>query len=66
MKTDDNTIARDFVLRREEAARVLGISTRTLTRLEKIGKAPPRTTISERCFGYRQSSLTEYLNQRTA
>lgn len=62
--SENNTV--DFVRRREEAAKMLGISTRTLARMEKDGKAPARTQITNRCFGYRHSVLSAFLNSRTA
>ena len=65
MATDNGTTI-DYVRRRDEAAKVLGISTRTLARMEKLGKAPQRTQITERCFGYRDSVLKDFLNSRTA
>lgn len=56
----------DFVRSREETARMLNMSTRTLHRLEKAGKAPRMTRITERVIGYRDSSIREFLDAKTA
>ena len=41
----------NFVRSREETARMLNMSTRTLHRLEKASKAPRMTRITERVIG---------------
>jgi predicted DNA-binding transcriptional regulator AlpA len=56
----------DYVRTRKEAAALLRVSLRTLTRMEQSGKAPKRTKITDRIYGYRDSSITEFLNSRTA
>ena len=55
----------DFVRTRQETAKILGISVRTLTRLEQRGEAPPRVKISDRIIGYRTSAIDQFLNART-
>jgi predicted DNA-binding transcriptional regulator AlpA len=55
----------DYVRRRDEAAKILGISTRTLARMEKNGKAPARTQITDRIVGYRDSAIRAYLDSKT-
>lgn len=56
----------DYVRKRKDAAKILGISVRTLTRMEARGEAPPRIHISPRVTGYRDSALNEFLKSRTA
>jgi predicted DNA-binding transcriptional regulator AlpA len=55
----------DRVRRRDEAAEILGISTRTLMRLEKAGNAPARVQLSERVIGYRDSAIRAFLDSKT-
>jgi predicted DNA-binding transcriptional regulator AlpA len=50
---------------REETARILNMSTRTLIRLEKEGRAPQLTRLSERCMGYRDSAIKSFLDSLT-
>jgi predicted DNA-binding transcriptional regulator AlpA len=59
----DNVI--DYVRRRNEAAKILGMSTRTLARLEKEGRAPKRVQLSDRIYGFRDSAILEYLNSKS-
>jgi predicted DNA-binding transcriptional regulator AlpA len=54
----------DFVRSRKDTAKILNVSERTLSRMEAMGKAPRRTQISERCHGFRQSHIDEFLNGR--
>jgi predicted DNA-binding transcriptional regulator AlpA len=56
----------DFVRRPQETARIFGVSQRTLRRMELRGDAPPRTKITERIFGYRDSEIEKFLNSRVA
>jgi predicted DNA-binding transcriptional regulator AlpA len=56
----------DLVRSRREIADLLGISVRTLTRMETRGEMPPRTRISDRRFGYRDSVIKQFLDARTA
>ena len=56
----------DFVRSRDETAKILNMSTRTLARLEKTGNAPTRTQLSERICGYRDSAIRQYLDSKTA
>jgi predicted DNA-binding transcriptional regulator AlpA len=62
--TENNTV--DFVRSRSETAKILNVSTRTLARLEKQGRAPRRTQITDRICGYRDSAIRQYLDARTA
>ena len=55
----------DFVRSRAETAKILNTSTRTLARWEKLGMAPRRTQLSDRIFGYRDSSIREFLDAKT-
>jgi predicted DNA-binding transcriptional regulator AlpA len=55
----------DQVRTREEFAGMLGISLRTLCRMEQNGEAPPRVQISATRYGYRQSVIDKFLNQGT-
>jgi predicted DNA-binding transcriptional regulator AlpA len=64
MTTENSVI--DYVRTRRETAKILGISVRTLTRLEQRGEAPPRIKISDRIIGYRSSAINQFLNARTA
>ena len=56
----------DYLRSRKETAKILNTSTRTLARWEKLGMAPRRTQLSERIFGYRDSSIKEFLDSKTA
>lgn len=64
MTTKEDSI--DFVRSRAEAARILGISTRTLARMEANGMAPARVRITDRIVGYRQSAIDQFLAERAA
>ena len=64
MTTANNAI--DYVRRKNEAAKICGVSPRTLDRLAKLGKGPARTRITERIIGYRDSALKTFLDSRTA
>lgn len=55
----------DAVMTREETARSLRVSLRTLRRMEKNGEAPTRTKITERISGYRVSVINAFLAERT-
>ena len=55
----------DRVLDRMETAAILGISKRTLQRMETRGAAPARVKISDRIIGYRESAIREFLEART-
>ena len=56
----------DLVLTRRETAQRLRISVRTLTRMERDKKLPPRIRLSDRIYGYRASVIESYLDARTA
>jgi predicted DNA-binding transcriptional regulator AlpA len=55
---------KDRLLTRREAAAVLTISTRTLDRLERNGKAPRKVQISERRIGYPASEIENFLKRK--
>jgi predicted DNA-binding transcriptional regulator AlpA len=55
----------DFVLTRKQTAQRLGISVKTLSRMEARGEAPPRVKITARITGYRASALNQFLEART-
>jgi predicted DNA-binding transcriptional regulator AlpA len=54
----------DRIRTRKEVADRLRISLRTLTRMESRGKLPPRIKITDRIFGYRDSSINQFLASR--
>jgi predicted DNA-binding transcriptional regulator AlpA len=54
----------DCVRSRQETADILGVSLRTLRRMELDGNAPPRVKISERIFGFRASDINKFLASR--
>ena len=58
----------DRVRSRKFTANALGISTKTLQRLEKAGKLKdlPRVYISERIIGHRDSDINAVIARRTA
>jgi predicted site-specific integrase-resolvase len=55
----------DFVRRREETARRLGISMKTLSRIQKRGEVES-TKITDRIVGFRDSAINKILNSRAA
>ena len=55
----------DRVLSRRQYAEILGVTLRTLSRYEKAGNAPPRTRLSDRRWGYRQSAVDRFLSANT-
>jgi len=54
----------DRVIPRREAARLLGVSTKTLQRIEDRRELQP-IRISDRVWGYRRSALQRYIHERT-
>jgi predicted site-specific integrase-resolvase len=56
----------DFVYTRRETADRLRISLRTLTRLERDRKIKPRVRLSDRRFGYKASTIEQYLSAESA
>ena len=56
----------DPIRTRRETAEIMRVSLRTLSRLEAQGEVPARTRISERIFGYRDSTIRAHLDARTA
>lgn len=55
----------DYVRPRKETAKILGVSTRTLRRMEVRGQAPARVKITDKIIGYRDSAINEFLKSRT-
>lgn len=49
------------VLRTEQVAELLGCSIKHIQNLQKAGKLPPRTRVSERIIGWRESDLEAWL-----
>lgn len=49
------------VLRTEQVAQLLGCSIKHVHNLQKAGKLPPRTHISERIVGWRESEIEAWL-----
>jgi len=56
----------DYVRPRKQAAKIMGISVKTLRRMEQRGEGPPRIKLTSRIVGYRDSDLTAFLNSRVA
>jgi predicted DNA-binding transcriptional regulator AlpA len=56
----------DYVRSRKETALILGVSVRTLKRMELRGEAPPRVKVTERVIGFRDSAINAFINARTA
>ena len=54
----------DPVLTRKEAAKLLGVTTRTLRNIEARGELQP-VYVTSRIVGYRDSALRRYLYERT-
>ena len=52
------------VVSRSEAWRVCSLSPDTWERLERLGKTPPITRLSERRVGYRLTDLQKWLDAR--
>lgn len=52
------------VLNRRDAIAHIGMSDRTLQRLEATGDAPPKTRLSEGRVGYRVSDIQKWLDAR--
>lgn len=52
------------VLNRRELVKLLGISERSLQRLEALGDCPPKTRLSEGRVGYRVSDVAAWLDAR--
>jgi predicted DNA-binding transcriptional regulator AlpA len=55
----------DYVRTRKETAKIIGVSLRTLQRMEARGEMPSRIRISQRIFGYRDSAINCFLAGRT-
>jgi predicted DNA-binding transcriptional regulator AlpA len=60
----DNTV--DYVRSKRDTAKILNMSPRTLDRLEKKGRGPRRTQVTDRIVGYRDSAIREFQDARTA
>ena len=55
----------DFVVMPKAAAKIFGISTRTLRRMQSRGEGPKRVRITDHRFGYRNSEIQKFLEART-
>lgn len=60
----NGTIEHSRVVPLKEAAYLLGVSTRQLSRLADDEDFPPKIILSERCYGWRLSKLNEYIEGR--
>lgn len=56
----------DQILRRAQAAELLGVSLRQLDRLAEAGGGPTRTRLGEAAIGYRRRHLLEWLDAQAA
>jgi predicted site-specific integrase-resolvase len=65
MDNQDGPAFIDFVRRPDETAKRLGVSVRTLRRIEKRGEIEA-TSITERIKGFRDSAINKFLNSRNA
>jgi predicted DNA-binding transcriptional regulator AlpA len=65
VKDKNKKIDFDCVRRREEVATILGVSTKTLERLEARGELA-RVQITNRIVGYRDSEIEKFLARRAA
>jgi len=52
------------LIRPNQLAEMLSVSTVTLWRMEKRGDLPPRIKISERAVGWRESDIEAWLNEK--
>jgi prophage regulatory protein len=52
------------IIRPSELAEILSVSTVTVWRMEKRGELPPRKKISNRCVGWMESDIREWLENR--
>lgn len=55
-----------LVLRREDAARYVGLSVASLDRSRVSGWGPPATVLAPRIIGYRVSDLDRWVDERAA
>jgi len=54
----------DYVRSVEQTAEILGVSVRTLRRMQLRGDAPRRIRISDRRYGFRDSEISQFLASR--
>ena len=54
----------DFVRSIPETASILGVSVKTLRRMESRGDAPRRVHVTERIIGFRDSDIQKFLESR--
>lgn len=52
------------VLRIDQVAELLGCSIKHIQNLQKAGELPPRTRVSDRIIGWRESDLEAWLESR--
>ena len=61
----DSEVRVERVRSKRQVCDLLGISPSTLTRLEASGEFPPRTQISERRYGWRDSAIAQFIHARS-
>lgn len=52
------------IIRPSELAEILSVSPVTVWRMEKRGELPPRKKISNRCVGWLEDDIREWLDSR--
>jgi predicted DNA-binding transcriptional regulator AlpA len=65
MQIEDRPVG-DCIRSREEFARRLCVTLRTLDRMDAAGMLPPKVQISERRVGYRESDIATFISTRSA
>ena len=58
------TTEKDFILRTNAAAELLGVSTMTLWRWSKDPSFPPKIRLGKRAVGFRDSDLQAWIKSR--
>ena len=56
----------EYVLKQEEAAKLLGFSPRTLARLVAAKRGPEKIRLSAKRVGYRYSDILSWIESRNA
>ena len=54
----------DRIIRKKDAAKMLGVSFKVLDRLEAKGQFPKKIKISERAVGWLESEISNYIATR--
>jgi predicted DNA-binding transcriptional regulator AlpA len=65
MVNDDTSDSTERLLSRTQAAAALGVSVRTLERMEAAGRGPPSRRISKQIIKYPANDLRAWLEART-